>query len=263
MFSARLKEASTLKKVVDAIKDLVNEANFLCTSDGLQMQAMDKSHVALICLTMLSEGFVEYDCPSDFTLGLNVSLLSKILKCAENNDSLRLEADADGECLNVTFESPNGQRTSTFEVRRMDIDGEQIEIPDTEYQCSVKMPCSQFKKVVGDLSLLGETCSLEVKKGEVVFSLSSEVGGNAQFALKEDKTAKREMDQTAVDVDEDDRRVKMAFAVSYLSQFAKTSGISEQVGIFMSDGMPLYITYDMGEVGSVGYYLAPKIMGDD
>lgn len=263
MFSAHVKEASTFKKVIDSIKDLVTEANFLCTSDGLQMQAMDKSHVALICLTLLSEGFIEYDCPSDFTLGLNVSLLSKILKCAENNDSLRLEADADGDCLNVTFESPNGQRKSTFEMRRTTLDGDQVEIPDAEYQCSVKMPCSQFKKVVSDLGLLGETCSLEVKKGEVVFSLSSEVGGNAQFALKEDRTSKREMDQTCIDVDEDDRRVKMAFAVSYLNQFAKTSGISEQVGFFMSDGMPLYITYDMGEIGSVGYYLAPKIMGDD
>jgi hypothetical protein len=29
--------------------------------------------------------------------------------------------------------------------------------------------------------------------------------------------------------------------------------------MFMRDGMPLYITYDMGEVGSVGYYLAPKV----
>lgn len=262
MFSARLKEASTLKRVIDAIKDLVNEANFLCTSDGLQMQAMDRSHVALICLTLLSDGFVEYDCPSDFTLGLNVSLLSKILKCAENSDSLRLEAEADGDCLNVTFESPNGQRTSTFEMRRTDIDGDHIEIPDTEYQCSVKMPCAQFKKVVGDLGLLGETCSLSVKKGEVVFKLTSEVGGNAQFALKEDRTAKREVDQMTVDVDTDDRCVTMAFAVGYLGQFAKTSGISEQVGLFMSNEMPLYITYDMGDIGSVGYYLAPKIMDE-
>lgn len=263
MFQAKLKEATIFKKVIDAIKDLVTDANFLCTTDGIQMQAMDSGHVCLICLTLLAEGFTEYECSEDFTLGLNVNTLSKILRCAENTDSITLTATPDGETLDITFESPNGQRQSTFEIRRMDIDSEQIAIPETEYQCSVRMPCSQFHKIVRDLSSLGETASMHVKSAVVTFGVTSETAGTAKLTLREDKTCRREEEQTLIDTDDSEREVKQAFALRYLSYFAKTTGISDQVGMFMRDGMPLYVTYDMGEVGSVGYYLAPKVTDDD
>jgi proliferating cell nuclear antigen len=50
MFEARLKEASILKKIIEAIKDLVKTVNIDATSSGISMQAMDSSHVALVSL---------------------------------------------------------------------------------------------------------------------------------------------------------------------------------------------------------------------
>jgi hypothetical protein len=44
-----------------------------------------------------------------------------------------------------------------------------------------------------------------------------------------------------------------------LSLFTKAQGISDQVGLYLLDGIPMYVTYDMGDDGSVGYYLAPKV----
>jgi proliferating cell nuclear antigen len=248
--------------VIDAIKDFVTDVNFLCTTDGIQMQAMDSAHVCLICMTLLAEGFTEYECSEDFTLGLNIVTLGKILRCAENSDTLTLSAKPDGDTLDLVFESPNGQRQSAFELRRMDIDSEQIEIPETEYQCSLKIPCSQFQKIVRDLSTIGEATKIHVKSSVVSFTVTTETSGNAKLTVREDKTCKREEEQTLIDTDEPDREVVQMFALKYLSNFAKTTGIAEQVGIYMRDGMPLYITYDMGDVGSIGYYLAPKIVDD-
>lgn len=37
MFEARLTSSSVLKKVLDAIKDLLNEATFDCTDSGIQV----------------------------------------------------------------------------------------------------------------------------------------------------------------------------------------------------------------------------------
>jgi len=262
MFQAKLKEASTLKKVIDAVKDLVADVNLLCTTDGIQMQAMDSAHVCLICFTLLAEGFTEYECSEDFTLGLNITTLAKILRCAENTDTLALSAKPDGDTLDITFESPSGQRQTTFELRRMDIDAEQIEIPETEYQCSLKMPCGQFQKIVRDLSTIGESVKIHTKSSVITFTVTTETTGNAKMTVHEDKTCKREQEQTVIETDEPDREVSQMFALRYLSYFAKTTGIADQVGIYMRDGMPLYITYDMGDVGSIGYYLAPKLVDD-
>lgn len=38
MFEARLTQSQLLKKILDAIKDLVQNANFDCTTDGISLQ---------------------------------------------------------------------------------------------------------------------------------------------------------------------------------------------------------------------------------
>ena len=38
MFEARLAQASTLKKLLESIKDIIDQANFDCSSDGMSLQ---------------------------------------------------------------------------------------------------------------------------------------------------------------------------------------------------------------------------------
>lgn len=54
MFEARLTEASKLKKITDAIKELVTEANFDCSTTGISVQAMVSRRLAL-CTCQPSE----------------------------------------------------------------------------------------------------------------------------------------------------------------------------------------------------------------
>ncbi len=51
MFEARLAQGFLLKKLADALKELVDEANFCASSNGLNMHAMDKSHVGGLACT--------------------------------------------------------------------------------------------------------------------------------------------------------------------------------------------------------------------
>ena len=45
------------------------------------------------------------------------------------------------------FESSNQERISDFELKLMDIDSEQLGIPDTDYSATVKMPSSEFARI--------------------------------------------------------------------------------------------------------------------
>lgn len=51
-------------------------------------------------------------------------------------------------------------RISEFEMKLMDIDGEHLSIPDTEYASTIEMPASEFQRIVRDLSILGDSCRL-------------------------------------------------------------------------------------------------------
>lgn len=72
MFEARLVSSATLKKVLDAVKELLNDASFDCSDSGIQLQAMDNSHVSLVSLTLRSDGFDKYRCDRNITMGMNL-----------------------------------------------------------------------------------------------------------------------------------------------------------------------------------------------
>lgn len=72
MFEARLVQGSLWKKIIDAIKDLLNEAKWDFNSSGITLQAMDSSHVSLVSLSMRSEGFDTYRCDRNLSMGINL-----------------------------------------------------------------------------------------------------------------------------------------------------------------------------------------------
>ena len=45
MFEATLENAALLKKIVEAVKELISEAEFDCTKSGINMQSMDSGHI--------------------------------------------------------------------------------------------------------------------------------------------------------------------------------------------------------------------------
>jgi proliferating cell nuclear antigen len=47
MFEARILQGALLKKIIEAIRELVQDANLDCSERGITMQAMDSSHVSL------------------------------------------------------------------------------------------------------------------------------------------------------------------------------------------------------------------------
>lgn len=72
MFEAKLNSSVTLKRILDSIKDLVNEASWDCSATGMSLQAMDTSHVSLVAVLLKSEGFDKYRCDRNVTLGMNL-----------------------------------------------------------------------------------------------------------------------------------------------------------------------------------------------
>ena len=106
MFEATIQHAVLLKRILDSLKDLVLQANLDCSPTGIVLQALDQSHVSLVALLLRQEGFQSYRCDRTIPLGINISSMTKILKCAGNDDSVTIQAEDDGDSVTFVFESP-------------------------------------------------------------------------------------------------------------------------------------------------------------
>ena len=66
---------------------------------------MDNSHVALVALKLLASGFKYYRCDRPMPLGVNLSSLTKVLKCAKDDDICTLKASDEADVLNLVYEA--------------------------------------------------------------------------------------------------------------------------------------------------------------
>jgi proliferating cell nuclear antigen len=239
MFEARLLQGSLLKKILEAMKDLVTQANFDCSSTGIALQAMDNSHVALVALLLRQDGFEHYRCgelafitfaiffffanmmkahnewppvsmldlccAADRTLALGIKLesMAKILKCSGNDDVITLKAEDSADSLTFMFESPSQDRISDFELKLMSIDSEHLGIPDTDYTATIKMPASEFQRITRDLQIVGDTVKISVSKDGVKFSVSGDLGsGNTM--IRQTSNVDKPEDAVTIDLEVSD-----------------------------------------------------------
>ncbi|GAA5990845.1 hypothetical protein JCM10908_000042 [Rhodotorula pacifica] len=192
MLEAKLEQAELLKKVLDAVKELVTDANFDCSDEGIKLQAMDNSHVALVSLNLAKSGFTEYRCDRDMSLGMSLASLQKIVKCAGNNDMVTLRADESLDVLALLFEAKKADRVGEYEMKLMDIDAEHLGIPDTVYDAEISLSSAEFARIIRDLKELGESVKIEVSKEGVRFSADGDIGSASVTLKPSDKRGQQE-----------------------------------------------------------------------
>ncbi|KAF3851274.1 hypothetical protein F7725_013046 [Dissostichus mawsoni] len=177
MFEARLVQGSILKKVLEALKDLITEACWDVSSSGISLQSMDSSHVSLVQLTLRHDGFDSYRCDRNLAMGVNLSSMSKILKCAGNEDIITLRAEDNADTLVLVFETINQEKVSDYEMKLMDLDVEQLGIPvRAGVQLCGEDALREFARICRDLSQIGDAVMISCAKDGVKFSASGELG---------------------------------------------------------------------------------------
>ncbi len=254
MFSCKLAEAITFKKIVESIKDVVNSVNIDVSPEGLGFQAMDLSHVALVTLRLKADGFQDFKAIRSHTLGVKLQNLNKILKCADNNDMLTMECEDEPQDLTFKFESQNQDKISKFTLNLIMQEDEQLHIPDTQYSNKIELPSSEFTRIIRELSQMSETVRITTSKKSIKFSINGDIA-NGETELKENTSGKDE-ERISIDVD---KEIQQNYSLTFLSSFCKAGCLSNNVKLYMNDNTPLVVEYKIGDLGELKFYLAPKL----
>lgn len=255
MLEAKLGDGQIFKKIVDALKELVNEANFDCNAAGISLQAMDTTHVALASLLLRQDGFENYRCDRNIPLGINLNSLVKVLKSANTNDSITFRAEDSGDSLGLTFESPNGERVCDYELKLMALDTEHLGIPEQPYDAMVGLGTNEFSKIIRDLSALDESCEIVINEDNVRFTAKGEIGSGSICVRARDAVDKEDQ---AVNISAQ-RKVYTKLSLKFLTIISKASPLAERVVIGITEDQPVSIEYKIGDIGYLRYYLAPKV----
>ena len=91
MFKARIK-ADSLKEFIGTVGSLVDEAKINVSEDGLQVKAVDPSHVAMIEANLMKSAFDSFEV-KNIEIGLDIDKFKSVLAMARNDEMCILEID--------------------------------------------------------------------------------------------------------------------------------------------------------------------------
>ena len=138
--------AGVLKSLVECTKELRGSANFVFDEHGLQMQAMDSSHISLAHLALTREAFLCCTCPARATLGIQFDALAVALKACAQDDQLNLEFAVNSD--HITIARCDGLRR--YDLKLLDIEESIMCIPEQDYEVCANVLSSEFLKLSRD-----------------------------------------------------------------------------------------------------------------
>ena len=116
---------------------------------------MDSAHVCLVAVTLDEDGFDVYKCDRPVSLGVDMESMSKVLRCATKDDIITISAaGVSPDTAKFTFESKDQDRVSEYEMKLMNLEEDQLAIPDTEYGTTVTVSVGFSKSIMSHISSL-------------------------------------------------------------------------------------------------------------
>ena len=186
-------KAECFTTIFQHIRNFTEFVNILFRPDGLYIQTMDNAHVSILELNIPNEWFSTYECEEDQTLGINVSILHKILATKDKSQIMNIvydkETDSDKLQLHftnsiattLTQESKSSTKKSKktalpdtktyethFEIPLVDLEIEQMEIPQIEYQAEFSLASTNFSNIVNQLKMFGDNMEIHCSEENIV-----------------------------------------------------------------------------------------------
>ena len=267
---ARMCPAAVFKQIFESIKDLIDDANFMCSERGISLQAMDSSHVSLVALFLYAAAFEPYHVRRERSLGLSIISLCKIFTCASKDDIITLQTNAESDDINWSFQNPSQIRKVEFTLKLMDIDTDQLGIPDEEYECMVRMPVRLFQQTCKEIKIVTDTVKITVTDESIAFGGTGDIGvgkiihkRNEVNNLNEDNDSELLIQLKKNDNNDMKTEFSQTFALSYLTRFSKACSykmLGKFVILKLSANRPIVVEYLLESTrGHLRFYLAPKI----
>jgi len=231
-------KTNKLLTILKNLKSICVHANFQFTEQGLYSQGMDGSHASLYELKITKEWFSEYELDEDILIGLNTEMLFKAMNCVDDGQTVELATSEKGDKFILRL--IDGKYNKDFEIPIMDIDDEQLEIPDAEWEVDIKMNSKDFGEMIRQLSTWGE--NLNVKCSEDISGLkfqSSGENGKMTVDVKDEDINLMEMVE--------DCKLDLNYSLSFMEMFSLFTKLNPEINVHYGEEKPMKVEFDLSD----------------
>lgn len=249
-FSFHFKHNLFLKNIIEICNTTLNDVNFYFSSNGIEMNAMDSSHISLINFFLEKEHFKEISISEEnIIIGVHVKTLQTLLKCWKPGDELILSYFGDAT---LQFTLKEKEQQYIFSIPILNLEQEVLCIPsDMTFDTQLEMTSLQFFNIIKNLVTIGGTDVEFESVGKLVNIKSS--GDLGSVCLT------REFQKKDIQIS---KNLNLKVSLRYLNPFSRGYLLSDKIKIGMTEENPLLLEYNLGSKSYVKFFIAPKFEED-
>ena len=248
MFKARIK-ADNLKEFIGTVGSLVDEAKLIVNEDGIQIKAVDPSHVAMIESNLIKSAFDSYEAATA-EMGIDIDKFKTVLAVAGKEDMVDLEKDDKLNRLVISI----GNLTRAMPL--LDTAGmPDPKVPSLDLPASVSVSVDEISQGLKASKSVSDHIALSTSKNS--FRLVCEGDNQKRVDLS---LSKKQLEK--LDSPEDTTSL---FSLEYFALMVNSLPSDRILHINLGSDLPVKIDADLavddmtGAQGNVKFLLAPRI----
>ena len=243
-------EPKVFRESISVISELVLEARFSISKNGITLVAMDPANVAMVIFKLLPTMFTEFNLPEPVDIALNLNNLKQILKRVGPSDTLALEMQ-DNSKLKITIA---GSTIRRFSLPIIAFDEKEQKTPNLTFPTTITMPVDMLSQAVDDASIVADSLILAADPKKFVVSAIGDLN-NAEIEISA-------TDSRVQLVCEAKEGAKSRYSVEYLKKMISGSRVSDVVKVQFNKDYPLKLEYVATDKVLLSFILAPRVEHD-
>lgn len=252
LFEIRTVQSAAFRTLIEALKEILTEANLEFDSTGIKVIDVDETHTVLTYLRLHADRFEMYYCPSKHILGINMIYLFKLIKTLSNNDSLTLFLPASNpNKLGIRAENAEKGTTHTWMMKLFDTNVENLEFPKISFTSIISMPSIDFQTICRNFNNLAEKLEITSLNSDLIFRCVGDFV-DGETVITSNQQDGIEVERTTHEI------VQGVFELKYLVLFTKCTNLCASTQIHLKNDYPLVLKYMVANLGEVQLVLAPQ-----
>jgi proliferating cell nuclear antigen len=253
LFEISTVQAGAFRTLIEALKEILTEANLEFDAQGIKVMAVDETHTVLVYLRLHADRFEKYFCPAKHVLGVNMIYLFKLIKTMGNNDNLTLYLPASNpNKLGIRMDNSEKSTVTNYFLKLFDTDVEDIQIPNLNFTSIIHMPSVDLQKICRDMNALGEKLHVEITSSgsDLVFRCEGDFAEQETVMSENNTTMKVAKSGPTAEV------VQGLFQLKHLVLFTKCTSLCPSIEMYLRNDFPLILRYTVANLGEVKLVLA-------
>jgi proliferating cell nuclear antigen len=238
MFKARVK-MEVLREIVEVISTLVSEVKFTVSKDGIEVKAVDPSHVAMLVLHLNKSAFEEFT-GEPTEIGIDVEKLKEVLRLSKPGDVLknRLVVQVGKVTRHMSVVDPAGITDP--------------KVPNVSPPGLVVVKMDELRQGIRGSESISDHVTLTLEADAFTMHSEGETD-RVDMRLPKESLTKLEVKET----------VKSMYPLDFFSSMVKSITSSEEVTLHVGNEYPLKIEFAVaGGKGDGRFLLAPRVEED-